>query len=63
MLGNLTGAPGLALPTGLAPDGCPTSVQLMTRPHREDIALRTARFFQSVTRHHQARPPLADRIG
>jgi aspartyl-tRNA(Asn)/glutamyl-tRNA(Gln) amidotransferase subunit A len=62
MLGNLTGAPGLAVPTGLAPDGCPTSALLMAPPHREDVTLRAALFFQSVTSHHQARPALADRI-
>jgi hypothetical protein len=34
----------------------------MAPPHREDVTLRAALFFQSVTSHHQARPALADRI-
>lgn len=60
MLGNLTGAPGLAVPTGLAPDGLPTSAQLMAPPHGEAVALRAARVFQSQTAHHLAVPSLAE---
>ncbi|OLM17530.1 MULTISPECIES: amidase [unclassified Pseudonocardia] len=63
MLGNLTGAPGLALPTGLAPDGCPVSALLIARPHDEITALRVAALFQDRTDHHRRRPPIADRIG
>ncbi|MET0187574.1 MAG: amidase [Pseudonocardia sediminis] len=63
MLGNLTGAPGLALPTGFAPDGCPTSAQLIAPPHREGVALAVAAWFQERTDHHLRTPPLADRIG
>lgn len=57
MLGNLTGAPGLAVPTGLAPDGCPVSAQLVAPPHHEDVALRAALVFQERTAHHLAVPP------
>ena len=56
MLGNLTGAPGLAVPTGLAPDGCPVSAQLVAPPHREATALWAARVFQERTAHHLAAP-------
>jgi len=63
MLGNLTGAPGLALPTGFAPDGCPVSALLIARPHDEITALRVAALFQDRTEHHRRRPPIADRIG
>ncbi|MEU6698940.1 hypothetical protein [Pseudonocardia sp. NPDC046786] len=63
MLGNLTGAPGLALPTGFAPDGCPVSALLIARPHDEITALRVAALFQDRTEHHSRRPPIADRIG
>jgi aspartyl-tRNA(Asn)/glutamyl-tRNA(Gln) amidotransferase subunit A len=59
MLGNLTGAPGLAVPTGLAPDGCPVSAQLIAAPHREATALWAARVFQERTDHHQQSPPSA----
>jgi aspartyl-tRNA(Asn)/glutamyl-tRNA(Gln) amidotransferase subunit A len=52
MLGNLTGAPGLAVPTGFAPDGLPVSALLIAPPHREGTALAAARFFQTVTAHH-----------
>lgn len=62
MLGNLTGAPGLALPTGLAPDGCPVSALLIARPHDEITALRVAALFQERTDHHRRTPPVADRI-
>ncbi|MFC5142491.1 amidase [Actinomycetospora rhizophila] len=59
MLGNLTGAPGLAVPTGLAPDGCPVSAQLVAPPHREGLALWAARVFQERTTHHLQAPPSA----
>ncbi|GLZ48037.1 amidase [Actinomycetospora sp. NBRC 106375] len=59
MLGNLTGAPGLAVPTGVAPDGCPVSAQLVAPPHREATALWAARVFQQRTAHHLAVAPSA----
>lgn len=62
MLGNLTGAPGLAVPTGVAPDGCPTSAQLIVPPHREGVALAAAAWFQQRTAHHLRLPPPATRI-
>src|SRR5882757_10092160 len=58
MLANLTGAPGLAVPTGFAPDGCPVSAQLIVPPHREAVALRVARLFQARTGHHRRVPPV-----
>jgi aspartyl-tRNA(Asn)/glutamyl-tRNA(Gln) amidotransferase subunit A len=62
MLGNLTGAPGLAVPTGIAPDGCPTSAQLIVPPHREGVALAVAAWFQQRTAHHLRLPPVAEQI-
>nr|WP_239028365.1 amidase [Pseudonocardia acidicola] len=59
MLGNLTGAPGLAVPTGLAPDGCPVSALLIAPPHGEATALRAAQLFQDRTDHHTRMPPIA----
>ncbi|MCW0216447.1 MAG: amidase [Pseudonocardia sp.] len=63
MLGNLTGAPGLALPTGFAPDGCPVSAQLIAPPHHEAVALRAAQLFQDRTEHHLRTPPMVERPG
>ena len=63
MLGNLTGVPGLAVPTGFAPDGCPTSAQLVVPPHRESVALAVAAWFQRRTTHHLRLPPVAELIG
>jgi len=60
MLGNLTGAPGLAVPMGFAPDGLPVSAQLMAPPHQEATALRAARVFQERTAHHLAVPSGAE---
>jgi aspartyl-tRNA(Asn)/glutamyl-tRNA(Gln) amidotransferase subunit A len=61
MLGNLTGAPGLAVPTGFAPDGLPVSALLIAPPHREGTALAAALYFQTVTDHHRAQPREAHR--
>ena len=59
MLGNLTGAPGLALPTGFAPDGCPVSALLIAPPHGEATALRAAQLFQDRTDHHTRTAPIS----
>ncbi|MCE0762810.1 amidase [Pseudonocardia kujensis] len=59
MLGNLTGAPGLAVPTGFAPDGCPVSALLIAPPHGEATALRAAQLFQDRTHHHTRTPPIS----
>ncbi|GAA4706980.1 Asp-tRNA(Asn)/Glu-tRNA(Gln) amidotransferase GatCAB subunit A [Pseudonocardia yuanmonensis] len=58
MLGNLTGVPGLVLPTGWDPAGCPTSVQLVGPPFREGVLLGMARAFQELTDFHNTTPPL-----
>lgn len=57
MLANLAGIPGLAVPTGVAADGCPVSAQILAPPHGEATALRAARVFQSRTDHHRRIPP------
>jgi aspartyl-tRNA(Asn)/glutamyl-tRNA(Gln) amidotransferase subunit A len=56
MIANLTGAPALALPSGFAADGCPTSVQFVGRPHDEATLLRAARAVQARTDHHRRGP-------
>jgi aspartyl-tRNA(Asn)/glutamyl-tRNA(Gln) amidotransferase subunit A len=62
MLGNLTGVPGLAVPTGFAPDGCPVSTLLMAPPHHEAVALRAAQLFQMRTDHHLRLPPVTEEL-
>lgn len=56
MIANLTGAPALALPSGFAADGCPTSVQFVGRPHDEATLLEAARVVQARTDHHRREP-------
>jgi aspartyl-tRNA(Asn)/glutamyl-tRNA(Gln) amidotransferase subunit A len=56
MIANLTGAPALALPSGFAADGCPTSVQFVGRPHDEATLLAAARVVQARTDHHRREP-------
>jgi aspartyl-tRNA(Asn)/glutamyl-tRNA(Gln) amidotransferase subunit A len=58
MLGNLSGVPGLVLPTGVDAAGCPVAAQLVARPHDEDLALDVARQYQRRTDHHLRMPPL-----
>jgi len=49
---NLTGFPGLSLPFGHSPDGLPINVQLIGRPHEEELLLAVAETLE------QARGPL-----
>jgi Asp-tRNA(Asn)/Glu-tRNA(Gln) amidotransferase A subunit family amidase len=39
---NLAGFPGLSLPFGHSPEGLPINVQLIGRPHEEDLLLAVA---------------------
>jgi Asp-tRNA(Asn)/Glu-tRNA(Gln) amidotransferase A subunit family amidase len=39
---NLTGFPGLSLPIGKSPEGLPINVQLIGRPHEEELLLAVA---------------------
>jgi Asp-tRNA(Asn)/Glu-tRNA(Gln) amidotransferase A subunit family amidase len=39
---NLAGFPGVALPISLSPDGLPVGVQLIGRPHEDDLVLEVA---------------------
>ena len=49
---NVTGLPALAIPTGLAPDGLPLSMQIIARPFDESTV------FQVAAAYEQARGPL-----
>src|SRR6266404_8228390 len=39
---NLAGFPGLSLPMGRSPEGLPINIQLIARPHEEDLLLAVA---------------------
>lgn len=47
----------LALPSGIAPDGLPTSLQIVCRANDEATALRIGWAYQHVTDWHLRRPP------
>jgi Asp-tRNA(Asn)/Glu-tRNA(Gln) amidotransferase A subunit family amidase len=39
---NLAGFPGLSLPMGHSPEGLPINIQLIARPHEEELLLAVA---------------------
>jgi len=45
---NLAGLPGLSLPCGLSSEGLPIGLQLLGRPHEEDLLLRAGRRFEEA---------------
>ena len=53
---NIAGVPAVTLPSGFNTDGLPMAIQLIASPFREDICLRTANAYQSLTSHHRATP-------
>jgi aspartyl-tRNA(Asn)/glutamyl-tRNA(Gln) amidotransferase subunit A len=48
MLANLCWNPATQVPAGLTADGLPVGVQIVTRRHRDDIALRLARILEQT---------------
>lgn len=48
----------VALPNGFAPDGLPTSLQIVCRGRDEATALRIGWAYQQATEWHLARPPV-----
>ena len=58
-IGNACGLPALALPAGLGRDRMPTSFQIMGPPWSEGLLLDLGEAFQSKTKHHELRPPVA----
>jgi aspartyl-tRNA(Asn)/glutamyl-tRNA(Gln) amidotransferase subunit A len=55
---NLAGIPGLAFPAGQDSQGLPIGMQLMAPHFREDLLLRAAHAYQSVTHWHTRLPVL-----
>jgi aspartyl-tRNA(Asn)/glutamyl-tRNA(Gln) amidotransferase subunit A len=48
MLANLCWNPAVSVPCGLTSEGLPVGLQIMTRRHRDDVALRLARIFEQA---------------
>ena len=53
---NLASVPAMSLPCGLTSDLLPVGMQVYGRPLEDDVVLRVAHAFQSVTQHHLAEP-------
>jgi len=54
---NLTGFPGVSLPMGRSPEGLPINLQLIGRPHEEELLLAVAAQLENARGPWQA-PPL-----
>jgi aspartyl-tRNA(Asn)/glutamyl-tRNA(Gln) amidotransferase subunit A len=54
---NITGQPALAIPTGLAPDGLPVSMQVIGKPFDESAVFQVAAAYEAA-RGPIAQPPL-----
>jgi len=54
---NLVGFPGLSLPFGQSPEGLPINIQLIARPHEEELLLGVAEALEQA-RGPWRRPPI-----
>ncbi len=54
----LAGVPSLAIPCGFTSTGLPCSLQIVGRPHRDDVVLRVGYAYEQATNWHTRRPPL-----
>jgi amidase len=54
---NLAGWPAMAVPAGLAPDGLPLSVQLVSRPGTESLLLGLAATLERLRPWPRTAPP------
>jgi len=57
-MANLAAYPGVALPTGWAPSGSPTSITFMAQPFKEREVMTLAKAFQDATDFHLKHPVL-----
>jgi Asp-tRNA(Asn)/Glu-tRNA(Gln) amidotransferase A subunit family amidase len=53
---NLAGFPGVALPLGSSPEGLPIGVQIIGRPHEDELVLAVAESLEQVRGPWQAPP-------
>jgi Asp-tRNA(Asn)/Glu-tRNA(Gln) amidotransferase A subunit family amidase len=53
---NLTGFPGLSLPLGKSPEGLPINIQLIARPHEEELLLAVGESLERARGPWQAPP-------
>jgi aspartyl-tRNA(Asn)/glutamyl-tRNA(Gln) amidotransferase subunit A len=60
-IGNACGLPAIALPIEPGKDGMPLSMQFMSGPFEEARLLELGELWQSRTRFHARRPPLAEK--
>lgn len=54
---NLTGLPGATIPVGVSPEGLPIGIQVIGRPHEEELVLAVAEEIERARGRWQA-PPL-----
>ena len=47
---NILGAPAACVPFGASPDGLPLSIQAVSMPFREDVALGVAAYLETAAR-------------
>ena len=57
VIGNLTGVPAISAPCGFTQAHLPFSIQFMTPPFADALALGVTEAYQSVTDWHLRRPP------
>ena len=57
---DFSGSPTITLPMGMASDQMPLSMQLVGPHLSEDVLVRAAHAFQSVTDWHTKRPPIGN---
>ena len=55
---NLTGWPGLSVPTGFSPDALPIGMQLVAPANHEHLLFRVGHSYQLATDWHTQRPPV-----
>ncbi len=55
---NIAGIPAISIPCGLTDSGLPIGLQIMGPADGDDVVLRAAHAFQSITRHHENAPKL-----